>query len=477
MSYGPADDALKVDREYLFRTYDHYHPSPLALQLYSKKHLNPGSAHVEPIWKIARATSAAHGYFSPITLGKRDFHDGGMVANNPAEVALGEVSQMHDRKPMMIVTLGTGLPRDKKGISGKRYKSYVKMTWRVLKAMRALITESEKTANRVESACNDGLYAGVDHYRWNVPDGMGDIILDEWIPAHTGSDTKRKILDFTMNYLSQKSVHLRLLQCARRLVRTRRKRASTERWELFARKFVYFCPDPHCGLGKVAKTFFSRDELREHGIHDHSLISDVDVKNIGTLHHTCVFGRCGIDRVYVFGQQEELKRHLLQEHEVSDPEFMSLQRMEAWLDRGRWSPRQAAERQNSELKRRLLQEGRSDTVPNAGSKTADNRYLGADLNAKPNSRDGSNSSKPTSVEVPASQTSPDRPADNSREADNQHVEQNGDVAGPALPPARRRQTAPASASDPVPMTRQAARRSFPIAFRSPFLIRVRDSPS
>jgi hypothetical protein len=256
----------------------------------------------------------------------------------------------------------------------------------------------------------------------------------------------------------------------------RRKRASTERWELFARKFVYFCPDPHCGLGKVSKTFFSRDELREHGIHDHSLISDVDVKNIGTLHHTCVFGRCGIDRVYAFGQQEELKRHLLQEHEVSDPEFMSLQRMEAWLDRGRWSPKRAAERQNSELER-LQQEGKSDAVPNAGSKMVDNRFLGADLNVKLDSRDGSNSSKPASVEVPAGQTSPDRPTDNSREADNQHVKQNGNAARPALPSAKRRQTAPASASDLVPITRQEARRSFTIAFRSPFLIRMADSPS
>lgn len=476
IAYGPADDALSVDREYLFRTYDHHHPSPLALELYKRKHLNPGNAHVDPIWKIARATSAAPGYFSPVTLGDRTFHDGGMVANNPAEVALEEVSQMHDQKPMLIVSLGTGLPKKKQNPHKKPRKvSYINNNWHVLKAMTALITQSEHIARKVELNCRDGLYKGVDHHRFNVPDGMGDIVLDEWIPANSGSETKRKILELTTNYLSERRVHRRLLQCARGLVRLRRKRAATERWELFARKFVYFCPDPHCGIGKVSKTFFSRDELREHGIHEHSLISNVDVKNIGNLHHTCVFGRCGLDRVYAFGQQEELERHLLQEHEVSDPEFMTLQRMEAWLDKGRWLPKRAAERQNSELYR-LEQKRKAEAVQQEGSKPADHRFLGADLNFEMHSRDGSNSSKPASVDAPADEIPRNTTAGTCRNTNNHHVERNGNAGKPYMRSAKRIQTAPANTGHPQPMTGQTARRSFTISLRSPFSITFRDSP-
>ncbi|TKA61151.1 hypothetical protein B0A49_12457 [Cryomyces minteri] len=86
VAHGPVNISKTVHHTYIFRTYDHLHPSPMSDRENRTKHLNPGRAHRDPIWKIARATSAAPGYFSPIDFGGRTFRDGGMVANNPSTV-------------------------------------------------------------------------------------------------------------------------------------------------------------------------------------------------------------------------------------------------------------------------------------------------------------------------------------------------------------------------------------------------------
>lgn len=379
-----------MEHAYLFRTYDHHDPPSRTRNLYKRKHLNPGNAHADPIWQIARATSAAPKFFSKITFNDRTFRDGGMVANNPAELALEEVSQMHEQKPTMIVTIGTGRPKEKKTEPKKARKvSYIKDWSNVIKVMKNLITESQKIADRVEEKCAD---RSIDHYRWNVANGIGDMVLDEWT-----QDTKRNILDYTKQYLLKRKVHLRLLQCARILVRIRRERADTERWESFAQKSEYYCPDPHCEVGKVSKIFSTRDQLREHGIHEHGLISHVDVKNISTLHYTCVFGRCGIDRVFAFEQEKGLKEHLRDEHQITNPTFVTLERMEAWLDKRREPLGQAVLPRDSEL-RSQDDKFKAESTRQDGSRAVDNELLGANLNPEAHSRDGSNSSKPASVE-------------------------------------------------------------------------------
>jgi predicted acylesterase/phospholipase RssA len=70
-----------------------------------------------PVWSACRATSAAPTYFSPYAY--KDpvnsksflFIDGGIVANNPMELALQECFALYpDAKLRCIVSLGTGLP-------------------------------------------------------------------------------------------------------------------------------------------------------------------------------------------------------------------------------------------------------------------------------------------------------------------------------------------------------------------------------
>ena len=315
---------------HLFRTYDHHPPSVLTRESQGKKHLNPGPAHSVPIWKIARATSAAPKYFSPISFNDRTFIDGGIVANNPAKVVLNEVGQMHNHPPDMLVSIGTGTSpvdaRPKKKVS--IIESWVNM----INLVVDLATQSEATAEDVEETCSN---SKVKYFRWTVPKDIGSIKLDEWSPCDGGENTKGKIFEATVDYLSDKSVHAKLLKCARNLVQARRERTITERWEGFARRIVYYCPEPACHSSKVSQTFFTRDELREHGINKHGYIVNVNVQNENRLNHTCLFDRCKHDGVFVFEKLQDFETHLQDHHGVRKPSFYSLLKMESWLDEGR----------------------------------------------------------------------------------------------------------------------------------------------
>jgi hypothetical protein len=345
LAYGPSGYNKDVIHTYVFRTYDHPHPSPLAPKSKRTPHLNPGNATAEEIWKVARATSAAPKYFDPITFGERTFRDGAIGANNPAEVAFGEVLQMHRYSPKMLISIGTGLKSG--NITKKNTSKLAKPEgWRNLaKLMTNLITQSELTENKVQTAC-EREEPDVDYYRWNVP-GAGDVHLDEWEPPTDGSLTKAKLREFAEVYLSSVDVHLSLVKAARKLVSMRRKRAATERWESFAQRNVYFCPEPSCHHLRATQTFLSREKLRNHGIHQHCYIINVKVKNRADLRHACLFDKCSHGEIHVFNEQAEFEKHLIEYHGVRKPEFMSPRKLEAWLDLGRMTQQEAIRRHDS----------------------------------------------------------------------------------------------------------------------------------
>ncbi len=75
------------------------------------------------VWRAARATGAAPSFFRPET----NYVDGGIVANNPSLALLTEIAEFnvakkaleHDEevvKPVVLVSLGTGVPPVKKVI-------------------------------------------------------------------------------------------------------------------------------------------------------------------------------------------------------------------------------------------------------------------------------------------------------------------------------------------------------------------------
>ncbi|KAI9783850.1 MAG: hypothetical protein M1816_001151 [Peltula sp. TS41687] len=332
-----------VKKDYIFRSYDHPAPSPLAQN--QRRPLNPGRAHREPLWKIARATSAAPKYFSSIFFSSRIFRDGGMGANNPAELALSEVLQMHEHPPSLMLSVGTGKPEDtpqSESHVGSRppvQKGLIKIRGDFHDVV-ALATESEKTEARVRERCTVDLDPKVEYFRFNVAKEMSQIMLDNWEPAAGGERTKEHITRLTNQYLHTRQINDDLLKCARILVQTRRDRAKTERWERFAAQYVYFCPEQDCNSAKnkYSKTYFERNELREHGINKHFALLGTPIMNgdndgvaftLACTHDSCVH------KVHIFHSELQLRQHFEKHHQRTL--FKKAEELEHWLDCGRMS--------------------------------------------------------------------------------------------------------------------------------------------
>ncbi|KAF2186732.1 FabD/lysophospholipase-like protein [Zopfia rhizophila CBS 207.26] len=347
VAHGPTTENNTVFRTYLFRSYDHPYPSPLSTLSYNEKHRNPGRAHQEPIWKIARATSAVPLYFRPISFGDHEYRDGGIGNKNPSSLALKEVLQMHEQRPRLLISIGTGTvepPEPKaKGKVSTSIISHIKDSLQTIRLLTEWATESEKTHNEVEEYIDVMDQDKVQYYRFNTDMGKNKILLDEWKLKKDGSnETKDSLLNLTLAYLKQSDIHESLLRCARILAMVRRQRARTDRWELFAREFVYYCPEDRCK--KVARTFETREDLRQHSYDAHGFVWEVDICNDTGLKHACFWDQCQHGSIHVYRTRDEYLKHLKDNHNiVQGPRFKTRSELEEWLDMGRKGPREAVE--------------------------------------------------------------------------------------------------------------------------------------
>ncbi|KAI9775008.1 MAG: hypothetical protein M1839_001608 [Geoglossum umbratile] len=179
-----------LDTNYLFRTYDHHMPPICKTQP-----MNPGSACSEPIWKVARATSAAPTYFEPIKYSGKKFFDGGLGANNQGRIAFKEVKHMHRKSPALLLSIGTGVPPRKRrlicpastsesrNLERGRRKQFIKKWLELLRFGKEIIVDTEGIVDDV-SFLSQG--HGTQFVRFNAEDGVGAIALDEWQPSNSG---------------------------------------------------------------------------------------------------------------------------------------------------------------------------------------------------------------------------------------------------------------------------------------------------
>ncbi|KAL9063975.1 MAG: hypothetical protein Q9157_008005 [Trypethelium eluteriae] len=351
VAHGPtANDAIK--HEYVFRSYNHLHPSPLSDPRWHNRHLNPGQAHRDPVWKVGRATSAAPKYFSKISFSDRTFRDGGIVANNPAKVILDEVLQMHSQRPQLLLSIGTGFPEpDDQKEAGSRQVTYLADWSNVLKILRDLATQSEQTHQGIEDRVRDmhGSGPDINYHRFNVPGGMREILLDQWEPrkdmdgSQVGDKTKQRITELTKDYLTDPTVNEKMLECAYLLVSMRRLRAETERWEEFAHSIVYNCTAEACKKSVWSRAFPTRKDLRKHGIDEHSYLRKTKIKDHPDMGYACAWDQCSNNGISVFPDETSLKVHLKDEHKINDPQFKTPTELESWLDEGRMSRKEALE--------------------------------------------------------------------------------------------------------------------------------------
>ncbi|KAH8742904.1 acyl transferase/acyl hydrolase/lysophospholipase [Diaporthe sp. PMI_573] len=161
------------------------------------------------IWQVARATSAATTFFKSIQVGrdKIEFIDAGFGYNNPAEILIAEAERLffgHDQ--LRILSIGTGLEKVVP-IQNSRLV--------ILKALKAMATESKKVAKRLEDKYKDG----GQYYRFNVEQGLEDITLSDYqeantIAAHTRSylaDNQRALQKFLDDFFNPPEGHSRLI--------------------------------------------------------------------------------------------------------------------------------------------------------------------------------------------------------------------------------------------------------------------------
>ena len=229
---------------------------------------NPGPAHALPIWQVARATTAATGYFRPMTIGDIDFVDGALGCNNPTVEAYHEVMQMHNgnrEAVRLLLSIGTGqseVTRIGRGRIGRLLQAG--------KAAVGVLTGTEEThRTMIEIAAP---IESLKYSRFNVPKalGVGEMRMDVW-----NDDVRQRIEDRTTKYLNglhdnqkgAKTEDDRLKDIAKILVQARRDRASTKRWPVSTSQVRYRCTIEKCDNGqKVRNTF---DEMWTHIVEEH----------------------------------------------------------------------------------------------------------------------------------------------------------------------------------------------------------------
>ena len=307
-----------VEEPYLFRTYKNLHRGAPGSK--NKKYFvrNPDLAHDIPIWKVARATSAAPSYFEPAKIDGLKYLDGGFGANNPGHEVYREVQRMNNNSANAIgvlVSIGTGLNdtsgRITDGIGLSRYLNYVNF-------MKKWATDAEKTHDYLTELIGNKF----PYYRLNVDRGIGNMKLDEWktrgklrrklgiaigklraasrkknseLPqkkagekdvdgssASRGDDDlkipewfkpRNKTIEYisekTRAYLEKQETQDWLNECAVYLVEGRRARVRTDsqRWERACFGTWYQCNRDQCPRGE--KEYRNIEELRAHFLDKH----------------------------------------------------------------------------------------------------------------------------------------------------------------------------------------------------------------
>jgi hypothetical protein len=326
------------------------------------------------IWEVARATSAAPRYFTPQKIEGNDFMDGGIGFNNPSQVISSEIQAIHGKEPCLVLSIGTGTKIDNSGSPRRgnerlRECNVKKRKW-LFKHARNMFTlaarvlpecvaNTDEPHKNLEVKAQEAKRTGqkFKYFRLDVRDLASLVALDEWIPE-TGDDSLDKME--TLRYLEQKTnaffdndadAAAKLQECAKELVRVRRLRAETERWERFATHTRYKCPEHDtCGL----PDFTSRERLRMHASEHHEFVPEVMMEN----QPVCLIDQC-METPKLHADSKGFIKHLNgSDHRMEDASPMSSMKFDEWLDTGRRTEDaiDAALKQQEAIKRQTQQQ-------------------------------------------------------------------------------------------------------------------------
>ncbi len=276
-----------IRKLYPFRTY----PTPLARNANNKAATNIqkmrgyGPPSTLPVWKVARATSAAPGYFEPITIERADgvehvFKDGGFGHNNPSQEMYNDIKHIHGEDNIgVFVSIGTGETE----INLEAARNHIRDTLSNLMVAIKLPTMTGPVHRQMEDNCRENkkfFYARLDGGK-----DLGKIAMDEW-KSHKltrsrdrshkdGSKTLEKIRNAVSKYLSEDSVQKELKELAKCLVERRRLRIrDRSEWDRFASFSYYTCDFEKRQCPHESRT---ADDFREHISKEHSVTIESEV--------------------------------------------------------------------------------------------------------------------------------------------------------------------------------------------------------
>jgi predicted acylesterase/phospholipase RssA len=156
------------------------------------------------VCEAALATSAATGFFDPVSIGARQFVDGALGANNPVEEVEGKAaniscSKTGDLKPLVkyFVSIGTGNP-GKKAIQDNMLKF-------LSKTLVGIATETESTERKFIARWAQQ-FDQKRYFRFNVDQGLQEVGLAEYREQGT-------IESATDEYLNHQAQQSRLRDC------------------------------------------------------------------------------------------------------------------------------------------------------------------------------------------------------------------------------------------------------------------------
>jgi hypothetical protein len=160
------------------------------------------------ICEAALATSAATGFFDPVSIGERQFEDGAFGANNPVDEVEGEASDIwcsetRELKPLVkcFISVGTGNP-GKKAIEDNMLK-FLSTT------LVHIVTETERTEMKFIRNWRQH-YEEKRYFRFNVEQGLQGIGLAEYRERGT-------IESATDEYLQHTQQKVRVRHCVQNL--------------------------------------------------------------------------------------------------------------------------------------------------------------------------------------------------------------------------------------------------------------------
>ncbi|KAI1303287.1 acyl transferase/acyl hydrolase/lysophospholipase [Xylaria venustula] len=291
-------DGQAVTKRFLFRSYTSYSERRHAnAQSNENLHLkNPNEGMRISLLKVARAGTAAPFYFghyhtvlsttqaqaaervrtngtiisrtatswtrrqndSRIPEGKSSyiFQDAGFSsANNPCWELYREIQYHHGDNQPVLVSIGTARPKDE--FEGEGAVTTIKRGLHQL-------GNPEEVHELLEPDKDKGNYF---YYRLNDEDGIR-IEMDEWKPKKVGSDTIRRMTSEFHNWLRKDGVEERFRECARHLVRLRRVRMKTPRWERFALGQYFVCQMQNCPKDRDNQ-WLDRGDFENHLTREH----------------------------------------------------------------------------------------------------------------------------------------------------------------------------------------------------------------